>query len=152
MALYAKALDGSVTAGRAMMIAKQQYLATTAVLTPYDEKVLEQVVFYGLPIYKLGGAIPADNRSVQALSNAVELMAAPVAGSVTIHGTDPRTGRDIAPLSSTPRRRSSTRRTARSTRSRPADHGAVRPIEPGTSVDVTQRGGRRPDPAPRTAS
>ena len=29
MALYAKALDGTVTAGRAMMIAKQQYLATT---------------------------------------------------------------------------------------------------------------------------
>ena len=69
MALYAKALDGSVTAGHALMIAKQQYLATTPVLTPYDEKSLQQVVFYGLPMYALGGTIPADNLSAQRLSN-----------------------------------------------------------------------------------
>ena len=55
-----------MTAGRALMIAKQQYLATTQVLNPYDEKVLQQVVFYGLPMYKLGGTIPATNQSVQA--------------------------------------------------------------------------------------
>ena len=54
MALYAQALDGTVSAGAALMIAKQQYLATTQVLTPYDEKVLQQVVFYGLPMYSLG--------------------------------------------------------------------------------------------------
>ena len=60
MALYAQELDGTVSAGRALMIAKQQYLATTQVLTPYDEKVLQQVVFYGLPMYELGGADPGD--------------------------------------------------------------------------------------------
>ena len=54
--LYAKALDGKVSVGRALMIAKQQYAASTAVLGPYDEKVLQESVFYGLPLYNLAGS------------------------------------------------------------------------------------------------
>ena len=90
MALYADELDGTVSAGRALMIAKQKYLASTQVLTPYDEKVLQQVVFYGLPMYACSAApSPRPIQSVRLLSATAQTVAAPLAGSLTINGTDP---------------------------------------------------------------
>ncbi len=40
--------------GAAVRLAKQQYLASTLVLTPYDEKILQSWTYYGLPMYDLG--------------------------------------------------------------------------------------------------
>ena len=57
MALYAQALNGADNVGQALMLAKQQYAATTAVLNPFDEKVLQESVFYGLPFYKLSAPL-----------------------------------------------------------------------------------------------
>lgn len=50
------AADGSGPAslGDAIRIAKQDYLASTLVLSPYDEKILQSFTYYGLPMYSIG--------------------------------------------------------------------------------------------------
>ncbi len=45
-----------VTAGQAMMLAKQDYLDGLGLFMGYDEKVLMQATYYGLPMYTLSGA------------------------------------------------------------------------------------------------
>jgi hypothetical protein len=47
--------DGSGSLGDALRIAKQDYLASTLVLSPYDEKILQSFTYYGLPMYTVGG-------------------------------------------------------------------------------------------------
>ena len=39
--------------GEALRNAKQEYLATSLVLTPYDEKILQSLTYYGLPMYDI---------------------------------------------------------------------------------------------------
>ena len=57
MELFAERLDGSVTVGEALLYAKQTYVGTRqAEYGPFDEKVLQQATFYGLPIYQVGVA------------------------------------------------------------------------------------------------
>jgi hypothetical protein len=58
MRRFAAGLDGTLSAGQAMALAKQQYLAAASVLTPFDEKVSAQVIFYGLPQFRLGSGTP----------------------------------------------------------------------------------------------
>ena len=53
MTYFAQRLDGSVSIGDAMQLAKQRYSSDLPVITPYDEKVLQQVVMYGLPMYRV---------------------------------------------------------------------------------------------------
>jgi Bacterial lectin len=55
IAYYAQNLNGQMTIGQALMFAKQHYLALGAP-SVYDAKALEENVFYGLPMYKLGAA------------------------------------------------------------------------------------------------
>ena len=44
-----------MSAGDALELAKQEYFfATEGLYGPYDEKVLESTVFYGLPMYRIG--------------------------------------------------------------------------------------------------
>jgi hypothetical protein len=58
MALFAKdlAVDGSLTTGQALSLAKRDYAKTTQVWSPYDEKALQEVVHYGLPMYRIAAA------------------------------------------------------------------------------------------------
>jgi Ca2+-binding RTX toxin-like protein len=58
MSLYAKKLDSNLTVGEALTFAKQDYFATLGLYGVYDEKALMESVFYGLPMYQLGGAAP----------------------------------------------------------------------------------------------
>ena len=60
MALFAKelAIDGSLTTGQALSLAKRDYAKTTQVWTPYDEKALGEVVHYGLPMYRIAATAP----------------------------------------------------------------------------------------------
>ncbi len=59
MALFAERLNGSVTVGEALQYAKHAYFGTRqTAYGPFDEKVLQQSTFYGLPIYKVGVANP----------------------------------------------------------------------------------------------
>ncbi|MDY0908353.1 C25 family cysteine peptidase [Microbacterium sp. CFBP9034] len=43
--------DGGVSAGEALMFAKQSYLGQAGTYSGYDEKVLMQAVYYGVPMY-----------------------------------------------------------------------------------------------------
>ncbi|MEM9655453.1 MAG: hypothetical protein AAGA65_25405, partial [Actinomycetota bacterium] len=59
MALYSANLDGSVSAGEALFYAKQTYLGTQqAQYGAFDEKVLQQATFYGIPFYQFNVASP----------------------------------------------------------------------------------------------
>ena len=66
MALFAKELsvDGSLTTGQALSLAKRDYAKTTQVWSPYDEKALQQVVHYGLPMYRIAATAPTGVQSV----------------------------------------------------------------------------------------
>jgi len=58
MTYFAQRLDGSLTIGDALHLAKQRYSADVALVTPYDEKVLQEVVMYGLPMYRISTTAP----------------------------------------------------------------------------------------------
>ena len=51
LALYAGGLGGEQTVGQALMFAKQAYVGGLGLYTNYDEKVLMEATFYGLPMY-----------------------------------------------------------------------------------------------------
>ena len=65
MALFAKdlAADGSLTTGQALSLAKRDYATTTQVWSPYDEKALQEVVHYGLPMYRIAATDTGRRRS-----------------------------------------------------------------------------------------
>ncbi len=133
MRQFARRLDGTMTVGQSMAFAKQQYIADLLIntISPFDEKVVSQVVFYGLPMYRIGDVDPQDP---------------PVVPPTQI---DPVTGLDSC------RRRSPRRSTPRAA-CEPAgdpDSGGVyyhvnneiqatayQPVQPRTSRDVTQPG------------
>jgi Ca2+-binding RTX toxin-like protein len=74
MELFAERLDGSVTVGEALLYAKQTYLGTRqAEYGPFDEKVLQQSTFYGLPIYKVGVTEVPDPAPVPPIPNLAPL-------------------------------------------------------------------------------
>ena len=61
MGLFADRLATDATIGGALTAAKNSYKSETQPLSPYDEKVLQEVVLYGLPMYKPASA-PAGPR------------------------------------------------------------------------------------------
>lgn len=56
MRLLAQRLNGSMTAGQALQYAKQAYFGSLGAYGVYDEKAMEEAVFYGLPMWRVGGA------------------------------------------------------------------------------------------------
>lgn len=52
---FAQRLDGSLTAGAALAYAKQAYLGSLGAYGAADEKALQEVAFYGLPMWRIGG-------------------------------------------------------------------------------------------------
>ena len=62
MRQFARRLDGTMTVGQAMAFAKQQYIADLLIVSPFDEKVVSQVVLYGLPMYRLADGEPRFRR------------------------------------------------------------------------------------------
>ncbi len=54
MAEFASRLDGSLSAGQAMVGAKQHYFGNLGLYGVYDEKAMQEIVFYGLPMYRVG--------------------------------------------------------------------------------------------------
>ncbi|MDP6716678.1 MAG: C25 family cysteine peptidase, partial [SAR202 cluster bacterium] len=57
MALFSQNLNGSMTVGQALTFAKQNYYASLGVYGVYDEKVLVEATFYGLPMYTVGSTV-----------------------------------------------------------------------------------------------
>lgn len=70
------------TLGEALQRTKSDYLASTLLLTPYDEKVLQSFTYYGLPMYTIGEPETAPTNevvtsTVQATEVAIEAASAP---------------------------------------------------------------------------
>ncbi|MGZ6888388.1 MAG: C25 family cysteine peptidase, partial [Acidimicrobiia bacterium] len=62
---FADQLDGSVSIGAALTRAKQQYFSSQGLYGAYDDKVLETMTLYGLPMFRIGTgtggpAVPPD--------------------------------------------------------------------------------------------
>lgn len=71
---------GPVSAGAALMFAKQAYLAGAAQYTGFDEKVLAQTIFYGVPLYVFADSSKTPPRA-QPWADAADAQAD---GSVTV--------------------------------------------------------------------
>ncbi|NNC74594.1 MAG: PKD domain-containing protein, partial [Acidimicrobiia bacterium] len=54
MTYFADNLDGSMSVGEALQYAKHRYASGALVYGAFDDKVLMQAVFYGLPMYAIG--------------------------------------------------------------------------------------------------
>ena len=52
LGLYANRIGGTLTAGQALMYAKNAYLGGLGLYTNYDEKIMQEATFYGLPMYR----------------------------------------------------------------------------------------------------
>ena len=57
-ALFSRKLDGSVTLGQALALAKQDYIGTLGIVSPYDAKVTMEATLYGLPMLRIGAGHP----------------------------------------------------------------------------------------------
>ena len=55
MAYFAEGVDGGVTVGRALQLAKHRYAGSDLLFGGYDDKVLMISTFYGLPFFRVGG-------------------------------------------------------------------------------------------------
>lgn len=121
MAGFAQELGRAPTIGEALARAKRGYFADTpsSAMSPYDEKVLQQATFYGLPMYRVAGAGPA-----------------PPPGSVTSGAFDVNLGNPVAGTS-----RFAQRVTTRG-RFYSVDGLTAsvqnRPIQPKTTLDATR--------------
>lgn len=125
MAGFARGLAGkAVTAGQALMFAKQQYAGGLGISDEYDRKALHEAAFYGLPMYRLG---PGGGQGAAALPRE------PAPSSVVATSTTTLTpALDDVP---TPRG------TYWTADGKPPRVTQQRPIQPRTDVDVTAEDG-----------
>jgi hypothetical protein len=62
---FAKRLDGHLLAGAALSYAKQDYLGSLGTYGTADEKALQEIAFYGLPMWRIGGPTSNGQQDVQ---------------------------------------------------------------------------------------
>jgi peptidase C25-like protein len=117
----AKNMDGSMTVGQALAFAKQDYLGALNAITNYDVKAINESTLYGLPMWKLGtGSLPSAPQSLPTFTDPSGLQAAAVSVSPTFSPVaTPGYGTYY-------------------TVNGQAEFVNRRPIEPSTTVDVTQ--------------
>jgi hypothetical protein len=96
MSLFASHLDGSMRVGEAWKQAQQDYWSTLGLVSVYDEKVMEEATFYGLPFYGVGAAPGPVPLAVGAQASS---LSAPVVAPVA---PDPITGTDAASFTVSP--------------------------------------------------
>ena len=82
MTLFAAGVADGRTAGEAWRLAKQEYVATQGRFGSYDEKVPQQAIFYGLPMYRVEGAQAA--AAAPSVTAAAELQPDPRTGSAAV--------------------------------------------------------------------
>lgn len=80
---FAQNLDGSYTAGGALAYAKQTYLGSLGAYGAADEKALQEVVLYGLPMWRIGGKRSDGTRPVVPTAPALPTVATTGAGDAT---------------------------------------------------------------------
>jgi hypothetical protein len=129
--LFAQRLNGSMTIGQALQYAKQEYFGDLGIVSAYDQKVASEATFYGLPTYRLGTGTP------------------PAAPAALPTYSDPLTGLTAADFNAQPQFKvnASPVMGGGSYYSATNDPNGLgiqvtnrRPIEPLTSLDVTETG------------
>jgi hypothetical protein len=123
----AKRLNGTMTAGQALRLAKSAY-AADGITTVYDLKALHQFVFYGLPMFGVG-PVP---------------VTPPPPPAVLPTGPDPATGLTAANVTVTPSFTTNAASNGASFLTADGRSPIVadgRPIQPRTDIDVTQTNG-----------
>jgi hypothetical protein len=124
--LFAQRLDGSMTIGEALEYAKEEYVGDLGVLSLYDAKVGNEATLYGIPTYRLGTGTP------------------PAAPPARPTYTDPATGLTAADFTADPSYTLHPSTTLGDYYSANDPNGLGyqvvnrRPIEPLTSLDVTE--------------
>src|SRR3954454_4796807 len=91
MRQFAQRLDGSMTAGEALQYAKHAYFGLLGAYGVYDEKAMEEAVYYGLPMWRVGGQAytPGTSTSVPAPAVTPTPPADPAAAhATTLNTTD----------------------------------------------------------------
>ena len=95
------AQGGSI--GQAWVDAKQRMLADVHVLDAYQEKTLQQFVFYGLPMFHVGEAPPDLSGLAGTVTNLAETFATQLAATSSIVlNPEPRTGLDVGRVVAAP--------------------------------------------------
>jgi hypothetical protein len=129
--LFAQRLNGTMTIGQALAFAKQEYFGDLGVVGTYDQKVVNEATLYGLPTYRLGTGTP------------------PAAPPTLPTYTDPATNLTAADFTAQPQfqLKSSPLPNGGSYYKATNDPNGLgvqvtnrRPIEPLTSLDVTETG------------
>ena len=91
MANFAANLDGTMSVGQALVKAEKDYLTSLASFSPYDQKVLEQTIMWGFPMYKLpgggGGSGPARSSAVSSSAAAPVPAPSPYPGVPSVDTT-----------------------------------------------------------------
>ena len=134
---FARGLDGRSNIGRALIFAKQRYFADSGLYGPYDEKVLGETTFYGIPLYRTAPGPTAPDPA--------EATPDPVVGT-SLHAEDLTLDPTFTEVDDRPRSTTSPstgRAGARTRRSPPAN----RPVQPRLDVDVTAANGTNLRPA-----
>lgn len=92
MAMFAEQLGGGTTAGESLRLAKQEYLGS-GIANSYDAKALTQIIYYGLPMFRVGsGPAPQEKPFVETSPD-------PMAGNVPSHSLTVSAPVDRLPLS-----------------------------------------------------
>jgi predicted outer membrane repeat protein len=127
MRLFAARLSQAPTIGAAMTAAKQRYISDLAVVSPFEEKVTSQVVFYGLPMYRITGT------SAPVLDPFETVTPDPISGLGTSPQSIPLAGPAAATAVTTPS--GVYYRIGEEVQATP-----YQPVQPRTSTDVTATG------------
>ena len=99
MSNFAARLAGSMSIGQALTFAKQDYYGSLAQYQTYDEKVLSETAFYGLPMYRIGARPAPVGVTAAAPNHALTASATPPSLPFT---TDAITGLPAVNLGLTP--------------------------------------------------
>jgi hypothetical protein len=127
-ALFAQRRDGTMTAGQALEFAKDEYVGQLGVIGPYDAKAVNESTFYGLPMWKIGTGTPP--------------VPAPNPPTTTDADTGLQSlGFDVSPtLTAVPKSNGTYYTSAAPTSVNGYQATNRRPIEPLSTVDVTEPG------------
>ncbi len=145
MSLYAqKLLGGSRDAGQALWLAQQAYYGQLGAYGVYDEKVLMQSTFYGLPMYRVGGGPGGESDNPKTTIDSTGLRSSHLSVFPSFAQESPASG--VGTYWSAVPNDSEYRFASDPTgERRPVEDASVqltvdRPIQPRLSVDVTQSG------------
>lgn len=143
---FAARLDGTLLAGSALAFAKQAYLGELGTYGAADEKALQQIAFYGLPMWRIGGPTSTGATAVVLPPVAPLTTVTPVAAAAA--GGDAVVGLSSFAATTTPTftRRDLAGGTSYWDVAGQSQTTAGAPIQPRTSVPVT------PNPATGTTA